>query len=499
MSSPTQPNFSELQLHAILTCHSQEQPLLRLPHELTRKNFKSIQRALEHAQTTTIKEINRLAARGLDVPTAENPVGNEHILATLDTLIKRLNKLKDQMVEVQKANDLLLEQSKARVQHLADLHKCKSLNDVAYENWSRVRLDRLLVDYLLRQGYGETAEMLAKDKGIEKLVDLGVFERCRAIERSIKEGRVQEALAWCAEHKGVAGGGSGVDKKRESVGGANVKTEKSMFSKLEFGLRLQQHIELVRDRKVKEAREHAAKYLVAYVQAGDKSKEEEVFKAAALLLYPPSTKVGPYKVRALPLRPYLVRCRKEVRKLTRKVQRMYSPERYVELAELFVKTHHELFSLPAQPLLHIALSAGLSALKTPACHSTHTPGPEPIGDAPRQSNILSALGEPSTSQPAVGSGTDSNTHTRLPSMNGINNVCPICSTELNELARPLPYAHHSVSWVENDPVVLPNGRVYGRERLMEYSRKVGVAEGKVKDLVDGRVYGVEDAKKVFIT
>jgi macrophage erythroblast attacher len=80
-------------------------------------------------------------------------------------------------------------------------------------------------------------------------------------------------------------------------------------------------------------------------------------------------------------------------------------------------------------------------------------------------------------------------------------VCPICSTELNELARNVPYAHHSKSLVENDPVVLPNGRVYGRERLKGFNDGLGVERGYVRDPVEGlggRKWREGEVKKVFI-
>ena len=143
-------------------------------------------------------------------------------------------------------------------------------------------------------------------------------------------------------------------------------------------------------------------------------------------------------------------------------QTLYSQARWDRLAKLFAKTHHELFSLPPQPLLHIALSAGLSALKTPACHSVY---------ASSSSNSRSIT----------------------------TSVCPICSTELNRLARDVPYAHHSKSFVENDPVILPNGRVYGRDRLMEMTAKMGLEPGQVKDPTTGEVFDVAEVKKVYIS
>lgn len=78
-------------------------------------------------------------------------------------------------------------------------------------------------------------------------------------------------------------------------------------------------------------------------------------------------------------------------------------------------------------------------------------------------------------------------------------MCPICSTELNDLARNVPYAHHTKSHVESDLVLLPNANVYGLERLEEYSRKAGLDEGMVKDLRNGEVFSIETVKKVYIS
>jgi macrophage erythroblast attacher len=53
--------------------------------------------------------------------------------------------------------------------------------------------------------------------------------------------------------------------------------------------------------------------------------------------------------------------------------------------------------------------------------------------------------------------------------------------------------------VENDPVLLPNGRIYGRERLLQMSAKLGLPDGKVKDPTTNEVFDASDMKKVFIS
>jgi macrophage erythroblast attacher len=158
---------------------------------------------------------------------------------------------------------------------------------------------------------------------------------------------------------------------------------------------------------------------------------------------------------------------------------------------MFRQTHHSLFSLPQQPLLHIALSAGLSALKTPACHSKYISPTSGLNSSASPPHAFESNG--------VQNGDSSDNNTVI-STSLANSVCPICSTELNKLARNVPYAHHSKSHVENDPVVLPTGRIYGRERLLKLNEKLGTPAGFVRDPVEvSRIFEWNQVRKVFIS
>ena len=378
-----------------------DQPLLRLPNELLRKNLKSAQRQIE------------MTNKNVTTALSTNNQSPADTLASLDATLAKAQNLKRKLEALQAEEKALHKQQKARIEHLEELHSIPNLADVKYDNWSHVRLNRLLVDYLLRQGYTQSAKELAKEKGIEELVDVGVFEECGKIERSLREGRTAECLSWCSDNK---------------------QALKKIDNNLELELRLQQFIELARTGEMKQRMEaivHARKHLAA----GQDPKF--AMQAAGLLAQPPDTPVEPYRT-------------------------MYSQTRYDDLAIQFLKTHHELFALPSQPLLHIALSAGLSALKTPACHSIHALQPSTLTGAP---------------------------------------VCPICSTELNELARNVPYAHHTKSYIEEDPVVLPNGRVFGRERLRTLNEKLGTRKGRVRDPTDpaSTEWDEAEVKKVFVS
>jgi len=54
-----------------------------------------------------------------------------------------------------------------RVGHTANLFECHTLEDTKFEKWSEQRLDRLLVDYMLRKGMTESSIQLGQRKQIE--------------------------------------------------------------------------------------------------------------------------------------------------------------------------------------------------------------------------------------------------------------------------------------------------------------------------------------------
>jgi macrophage erythroblast attacher len=109
--------------------------------------------------------------------------------------------LKRKLAACQEEEARLYQQSQSRIKHLGDLYGMQSLDDVKYEQWSRTRLDRLLVDYMLRQGYKDSALGLSQEKGIEDIVDVETFVQMSRIRESLRSGKVNEALAWCNENK----------------------------------------------------------------------------------------------------------------------------------------------------------------------------------------------------------------------------------------------------------------------------------------------------------
>jgi macrophage erythroblast attacher len=83
------------------------------------------------------------------------------------------------------------------------LNSIESVSSQEYDNWSKLRLSHLLVDYLSRNGFNETANLLSKDPNIYDLVDTNIIESTQKIQKSLKKRSCQEALKWCSENKSV--------------------------------------------------------------------------------------------------------------------------------------------------------------------------------------------------------------------------------------------------------------------------------------------------------
>jgi macrophage erythroblast attacher len=175
---------------------SQDQPLLRLPFELLRKNFKVAHFNVEKESTAVKITLKETATTSLT-----NNASPDEVLRSVDSMLARMRGLKRKLNACSEEENRLHQQSQSRIKHLGELYGMQSLDDVKYEEWSRTRLDRLLVDYLLRNGYNESAKELAKEKGIEDLVDVETFVQMSRIRESLQHGDVKEALAWCAENK----------------------------------------------------------------------------------------------------------------------------------------------------------------------------------------------------------------------------------------------------------------------------------------------------------
>lgn len=96
--------------------------------------------------------------------------------AQIQNLINRLETLKRKLEDADDTETKILKRSNTRLNSLEkDLLEVESTDDERYVKWCEKRLWRLLADYLVRNGYFDTAEQLTSNFNIEVLFYLNIF------------------------------------------------------------------------------------------------------------------------------------------------------------------------------------------------------------------------------------------------------------------------------------------------------------------------------------
>ncbi|KAI0078325.1 hypothetical protein K474DRAFT_1594232 [Panus rudis PR-1116 ss-1] len=383
-----------------------EQPFARVPYENYRKVFRSSQKHIE-------KEFGAVQAASSDL--AKCPIDPEHTEETvksIDGMIARVENLKRKLGDLHNTSGKpTLSVMRERFQHLATVETIQSESDPEFARWADTRLDRWLVDWALRNGKENTAKQIANEKGLEKLVDIELFSDIHRIEDALRRQSCTEALTWCSENKAAL---------------------RKMKNPLEFELRLQEFIELARARRLEEAIAYQRKYLIQWHE----THFQQISQSGGLIAYRPGTKAAPYK-------------------------RLYDPARWEMLVQQFRLAIYSLSTLPTEPLLHLALYAGLASLKSPACYNHATK----------------------------------------------NVDCPVCDPSLGKMAEEVPFSHHVNSTIvcsitgkimdeDNAPMALPNGYVYSREAMDDMAAK---NDGYIVCPRTGERFHYNDLRKVFIS
>ncbi|BGP38595.1 GID complex subunit containing RING finger motif [Rhodotorula kratochvilovae] len=492
-----------------------EQATLKAPLDALRRVHKQTQKTYEYnlqPGSTFAKDLDALLAT--TAANADAPLADEQradMLKSVDGMISRMRGLKRKLADLHTQSNRALDVVQSRIDHLAALPD--SIESPQYPPWARRRLSHQLVDYFLRANppLKETARALAREEGIEDLVDDELWDEMAKVEQGLDHSRLDEVLAWVGENRTAL---------------------KKLKSPLEFRIHLQAYIELCRKRDLLKAIAYARKHLshaaaaeldpatagaekgaeegAAGEAGGATSYMQELQQVLALLAYGPETTCRPY-------------------------QELYAPARWHSLRALFRTTFLSLHALPSIPLLHMSLQAGIASLKTPICvplpagTATAPPSAYPLGVQPLRTTITPqgeiVLEAPTPAPAATGSSTPAPIAAPAPgaqppvhTLEGApSRECPLCSSALRRLGPEVPYSHHVNSTivcgltgrvVEGDGgeggqlVALVSrasgeGRVYSKEGLA--LRASQHPEGKIVEPVTGEVFEWEDLKKVFIS
>lgn len=284
-----------------------EYPTLKVPYEVLNKRYRVSQKIID-------REVSHLDKSILELKNTSDLKG---VHEALDNVVEKLQVFKRKADESMQDEQDAAQVCKKRLDHLKEMFELP-YSEVAMNVWRKKRLDRLLVDHLLRDGHYETAAKLTKQSGLDNLTNLELFMVSRRVEESLLAGDTSKCLAWCHDNK---------SKLRK------------MKSTLEFKLRQQEFIELYKQNRGSEAIEHSRKYLSNV----DESQQREFLNMMGLLCQPLDTQREPYRS-------------------------LLDKSRWQALVEQFKRDNYNLFQLNSVSVFSVALQAGLSALKTRHCY-----------------------------------------------------------------------------------------------------------------------------------
>ncbi|CAA3027080.1 protein MAEA homolog [Olea europaea var. sylvestris] len=293
---------------------------LKLEHQFLRVPFEHYKKTIRANHRIVEKEVSAVIS-GVSVA-ADSDLSRDDAVLQLNSLVSRLQGLKRKLEEGSRTEHLQAQKCRARLDHL------ESADVENLPEWNSTRLNRILVDYMLRMSYYETAAKLAESSNIQDLVDIEVFHEAKKVIVALQEKEVAPALAWCADNK------------------SRLKKSKSKF---EFQLRLQEFIELVRAENNLRAITYAQKHLSPW----GATHMKELQRVMATLAFRSNTECAKYKV-------------------------LFEEKQWDYLVDQFKQEFCRLYGMTLEPLLNIYLQAGLSALKTPFCYEDDCTKEDPL-------------------------------------------------------------------------------------------------------------------------
>lgn len=292
----------------------------QVPYEILNKKFRTTQKTLDRELNAILQTAASELEKGLD---SQTNVGN--ITKLLDGVIEKLNVLKRKSEE--SIGDELfsanvckkrLEHIKQNVTNTASLQSKMMIDGedmpqsnesqialAAANQWKKVRLNRLIVEHFLRLGYYDTAEILANRSGIRDITNVDIFQVSREVEKDLAQHNTAKCILWCIDNK---------SKLRK------------INSDIEFKLRQQEFIELIRKDERLGAVNHARKFFPAFEQ----DQLLEIKKTMALLAFPLNTDLEPYRT-------------------------MFDIKRWDDLLVNFRLENYRLFQIPTQSVISVAV------------------------------------------------------------------------------------------------------------------------------------------------
>ncbi|XP_050155257.1 protein MAEA homolog isoform X3 [Malus sylvestris] len=130
-----------------------EHQFLRVPFEYYKKTIRANHRVVEKEISAVINGVSEAADK--------NDMSSDDAVNHLSSLVSRLQGLKRKLEEGSKTEHLQAQRCRARLDHL------ESADVESLSEWNNTRVNRILVDYMLRMSYYDTAVKLAESRNIQ--------------------------------------------------------------------------------------------------------------------------------------------------------------------------------------------------------------------------------------------------------------------------------------------------------------------------------------------
>lgn len=147
--------------------------LLQVPYEILNKKFRTTQKTLDRE----VSHVQQAASEIEKTIAAEN-VNTKDITSLLGGMVEKLQVLKRKAEESISEELQATNVCKKRIEHLKEHASATASGKVStgsVNQWRRKRIDRMVVEYFLRNGYYNAAITLAERSNIKDLTNIGKY------------------------------------------------------------------------------------------------------------------------------------------------------------------------------------------------------------------------------------------------------------------------------------------------------------------------------------
>ncbi|RCK58231.1 Protein FYV10 [Candida viswanathii] len=489
------------------------QTQFKIPVELIKKNFKTIQKLIEKQKKQLTDDIAKIK-RAQALSSAAKLELIQRLIRNFEAFQKKLTLAVKKDEEFRSRLITRLENLLELLQFVAGLEtkgageegeregaatggngddeadKVLDLHNPNLINWYRDQTNLLIIDYLIKSNTRSDANiglLLLKNLAetnpkLMKLIDYDLFENFNQVFVSIVQDHdLTMIIAWFNENRNAL---------------------KKISSNLEFEINYCKFLTLIEKGDINEAINYSRENLSSYGNKENYSDQDSVNHAmnlerlkslGGLLVFRSMeqeensnslTFSNKLMINSVQFKEY---------------QKLLSNERWESLSQCFIENFTKLYGITKNYPIYIYLSAGLSSLKTKSCYHN------------AENTIFK---DPNAAQDAMemdkGGGEEEKMLTdrkyRGPNhyyqiLNKINN-CPVCSPELFKLSQNLPYAQ-LITNIFNNPFKLPNGNIYPFDKLLSPNDKYLLEKNtllrlnKIKDPLTKEIFYIDHCIRVF--